>query len=320
MESVHNYAVNILITGAAGQDGSFLVDLHIKKGDKVWGTVSSDNKASSKINFEPIYSKLEDEGTAISVLNRIVPDRIYHMAAVHSSSTTKFPMTKEIREKMFACHVSTTKNILEWQVHNSSCRLVVALSSQMYSPVGNITKVSENSQVNPSNYYGETKVQAMNLLRQYREKYDLKTYGAILFNHTSLRSKSSFLFPHLARELAALARGENKEIYLDDASALIDITHAYEVCNGLYQLINTREPQEIIFSSGELFKISEVISKAASRLNLNPNVAIESKTKDDLTRKYVVGNNSLAWEKLGWKPIMKPEDILYEQVSKELKI
>lgn len=320
MESVHNNAVNILITGAAGQDGSFLADLHIRQGDNVWGTVSSKNQLSTKFSFEHVNSTLEDEKTAIHILDKIVPDRIYHVAAVHSSSTTKFPISEEIRKKMFACHVSTTKNILEWQVHNSSCRLVVALSSQMYSPVGRITKVSETSQVNPSNFYAETKVQAMNLLRQYREKYDLKAFGAILFNHTSLRSKSSFLFPHLARELAALVRGESKKVNLNDASALIDITHAYEVCNGLYQLINTNEPQEIIFSSGELVKISEIISKTVSRLNLNLNAAIESKTRDDLTRKFVVGNNSLAWEKLGWKPIMKPDDILYEQVSKELKI
>ena len=138
---------------------------------------------------------LRDYTQTKKVFDEIKPEKIYHLAAKHLSSTNKALMNVGLMNEMRTCHVQITQNILEWQLSNPSCKSLIALSSQMYTPSTRTTIINEQSPCEPQNYYGETKLEAMKLLQFYRRNFHVKTYGAILFNHTSTRSRPDFLFP-----------------------------------------------------------------------------------------------------------------------------
>ena len=82
-----------LITGITGQDGAYLTELLLNKGYEVHGTI----RRSSSINTERIdgliskylesdqlnlhYSDLLDSSSITNLLNNILPDEVYNLAA-----------------------------------------------------------------------------------------------------------------------------------------------------------------------------------------------------------------------------------------------
>lgn len=312
--------MRVLITGVRGQDGSILAEIHSQKGDQVWGTVSSANPSPILNDIEIVTEGLEKPRTAHRVLNQIRPDRIYHLATKHRSSIISTPLTFDARNEIYDCHVSVTRNILDWQVVNQTSRSLFALSSQMYTPTRRETLVSEDSPCCPQNYYAETKLEMFKLLRQYRENFKVKTFGAILFNHTSIKSKSDFIFPHLAKEIAKVIRGESIQICVKDSKALIDICHAEEICQGLTQIIEIDNSCDIIFSSGRLISISEIVANTLHLLEFKRDYELKSEVKSNMRGKFLFGDTSRVVKFITWQALLPPEDILLQLVCKELNL
>jgi GDP-D-mannose dehydratase len=233
-------SVRILVIGASGQDGSMVAETYANSGHHVIGVTSKPVKSlHSQIEMLNIdFAKSED---ARSLLQKFLPHRIYNLAAVHSSSTSSVQPNLHIRDSMYRCNVEITQNILEWQREEPSCKAVIALSSQMYSGHKGKQSINEESEFSPQNYYAQTKVQGFNLLREFRELYDTQTFGAILFNHTSSRSKGEFLFPQLVHQLKAVLKGESSKISLKNPDFKIDVCHASEVTHAMMQMIELKE-------------------------------------------------------------------------------
>src|SRR3990167_149255 len=76
-----------LITGITGQDGSYLADLLLEKGYKVYGMMrrsSTDNLERInhiKDKVELVYGDLSDESAIFRIIKEIQPDEIYNLAA-----------------------------------------------------------------------------------------------------------------------------------------------------------------------------------------------------------------------------------------------
>ena len=305
--------MRILITGIEGQDGSILAEKHLGRGDEVWGTVSS-RKLAGRAGYELLRAPLESLEESTRIFDQIKPERIYHLAAKHLASTNHESLNLDIMSKMYDCHVQITRNILEWQISNSSCKSLIALSSQMYTPIVQSHVINEDSQCDPQNFYASTKFEAMKLLQSYRKNYLVRTYGAILFNHTSTRSRPDFLFPYLAREIANLIKGTSTEISLSDPNAMIDICHADEVCEGLYNLLCHEEPCDVIFSSGKLVSIADLITNTLQILNFQGNYTVTKSGNHKVNQKSLLGDPSLAAKLINWKAKLRPEEIMVEHV------
>ncbi len=82
-----------LITGITGQDGSYLTELLLKKGYKVYGLIRrSSTFGTGRIDhiykdphekpaLELIYGDLTDGGNLAGILNDINPDEVYNLGA-----------------------------------------------------------------------------------------------------------------------------------------------------------------------------------------------------------------------------------------------
>jgi GDPmannose 4,6-dehydratase len=309
--------MRVLITGVTGQDGSILSEKHLQNGDQVWGSTSV-SSLNDPINLKIIDNELHNPIIANKILNQIKPNRIYHLAAKHFNSTETTNIDNEIKREMYACHVEITKNILEWQVANPITKSLVALSSQMYPINRYKMRIDEKSICAPINYYGKTKALAFNLIKQYRSKYKVKSYGAILFNHTSIKSKPEFLFPLLAKQMSNVIRGVTSEILLRDPDAEIDICHASEVCEGLFKFMNYEPSCDLVFASGKLIKISYLVQLTFKLLEFKGSyLMVQSGSKSE-NNENLIGDNRLAARIIGWKAIKTPEEILAEQIKEIL--
>jgi GDPmannose 4,6-dehydratase len=305
--------MRILVLGASGQDGSIIAEKYTKGGHQVIG-VNSSPKTTGSIGIEMLDFDFTNLNESTSLLQAFRPDRIFHLATVHSSSALVEIPVERTRSAIFQCNVEITRNILDWQRLESNCKSVFALSSQMYSSQKSGRVIDETSKFAPQNYYAETKIQALSLIRKYRQKYKTQSFGAILFNHTSTRSKAEFLFPQLVIQIKEILAGKSSTITLQDPDLELDICHASEISYALMELIELCEPTDFVLARGECIKIRDLITNVFGRLSFDGHFEIKKSGKS-IGNLGLIGDSSKAFRTFGWKANLTPEDILLEMIG-----
>ena len=302
--------MKILITGAAGQDGSILARDLISQNHEVLGIAKSSN-ALYKDFWTLGVSRVESHDLANSkvseeILDAFQPAIIFHLAAVHTNSLGMSSLGDQMHNEMTRCHVNIATNIMDWQVKNTNSKLIVALSSQIFSPTLGSTGVVEESIPAPSSIYGYSKLAAWEAIKSYREKHGLWAAGAILFNHTSEHSKPGYLFPTLAAQLAQQFDNPKVQINVKDVNAIVDFTSAYDVCEGMWRMSHLNQPADFVFASGKPNRIADLINEAQNILRLP--ISHFSQHKSDSRSLY--GDISKARDQLDWNPKTSPAELL----------
>lgn len=304
--------MRFLITGANGQDGQYLVNSLKSAGHEV---IEIGRKYSRFFQtgqmIEARSPKLDDPSTLKEFLDSQKPDCILHFAAVHYPAMIHNGESN--RDEMVACHVTTTKNFLGWLVKNEDSKMVVALSSQMYSANIENVRISERTIHNPSTFYGETKSEAHSLIRRYSDEYQTNAAGAILFNHTSTRSKASFLFPILAKAISESIKSGYKDITVRNSHAYLDMGFSDEYCEGIISMLTEDRLTDYVFSSGTASTINSIVSETLSTLGHQGR--IELLTESSEPRWCPVGDSTKARNNLHWQPKKRPSEILAEMVE-----
>ena len=255
-----------LVIGSRGQDGRIMSQILLKKGYEVMGVVRENSMLSnSQSEFTEYDSDLSDATCFSKLLREIEPDHIFHFGAIHANSRDMPDLELSQSDEMLKCHVNITQNILEWQTRNS-CTSLIALSSFIYTPQFPRHEVSVEEPFNPQNYYGRTKLQALKHIREYRRKFNVKSAGLILFNHSSEFSKPEFLIPSIASNLLNAHRS-GKRTLIKNSQQLVDVSNAHEFCSGFYKIIEKELYGDFIFSSGNLRSIQSLYVEAINRLN-----------------------------------------------------
>jgi len=316
-----------LITGISGQDGTFLKKILVRNEYDVFGVLRPTSQMGSNwqndltrylTNRQPernIEIDLADPNLCNEYLNLIKPDRIFHLAAEHAPASEMASAENEKSQEMYKSHIALTQNLLEWIKSHTRTRLVVALTSQMYSPSLLQHKITEKSIYGPQNLYARTKLEGFNLLKKYRQEYGLFANGMILFNHTSAIAKPTYLFGQIARQLVDFKNQERKYITIQNAQQKIDMCDASEVCEAIYRSIEYDVPQDYVISSGRINSIESIIVEAAQLLQIE----LSKKNICSLQKKkkfaYIYGDPTEAFKHLNWKAQKTPPQILRDIVN-----
>lgn len=308
-----------LVIGDSGQDGQIL-SLRLRSlGLDVLG-VSRSRTLVNDHSQEPVY--LSDQKICDEFLSKYEPQVIFHVAAVHGSSNLQETIISQHRQEMYACHVEITKNVLRWiELKSQTSKFHLALSSQMYSPKYTDFLVDELTETNPSNYYGQTKVEAWALVKLFREQHSLSANASILFNHASIFSKNDFVFSFLAEQFSHVINKESDQIYLRDPWASIDVSWAFEVCDAMLSSIRIAPQEDFVFASGTNRELNEIVQNTLLRFGLNKScLTWDSKmqTSGLTSKNSLIANPHKAKSLLGWNTELSPEDILETMVLHKL--
>ena len=166
-----------VVTGGAGFVGSYLVKLLIKEGHEV--TVIDNLHKGKKENLETVLSKIKFEEVDIrdvenleKILENI--DGVFHQAAL-TVVQDSFDRPKEYHD----VNVIGTENIFKLAKKNNF-KVVYASSSSVYGHKNDMP-IKENSERNPINPYGQTKLDDEYLFEKY-SKIGTKIIGLRYFN------------------------------------------------------------------------------------------------------------------------------------------
>jgi GDPmannose 4,6-dehydratase len=312
-------SVIALVIGSAGQDGQILVSDLSRRGYKVISVTRS------TIHFESlpeVFCDLSQETLAHKFLSKYEPNLIFHVGAVHGSSETQDSIIATNKAEMYSCHVEITRNIISWLTSNSNARFHLALSSQMYQASPFATPVTEMTPTNPQNFYGQTKSEAWDLLREYRNHNNLKVSASILFNHASKFSREDFVFAELANQFVELLNRERSTISLRNPFAMIDVTSAVEVCNAMILNVTRFPNEDFVLASGRIVRLSEIITSVASHLGVSNRISNLDYFLHPIASAsppIVMADPSKAKKLLGWQAEITPVRILLEIISHKMK-
>ncbi len=284
--------------------GSHLAEFLIQKKQKIYGTCLAcepqDNIAHIKEKIKITECDVTDFNSLRKLINRIKPDRIYHLAAFSSvgESFTKPLDAVEV-------NVRGTLYLLEiLRKIKKRIRLLVVSSSDIY---GKVKKkdlpIKETHNLNPISPYGASKACADLLAYQYYQSYGTLVIRTRSFNHTGPRQRLGFVVPDFASQIARIDKGISKPLMkVGNLSARRDVSDVRDVVRAYYLLMEKGRPGEAYnVCSDKAYKIETFLSTLLRFSSKHIKVRKKGKTRP-AEIPILLGDNSKIEKEVGWKP------------------
>ncbi|WP_171165574.1 GDP-mannose 4,6-dehydratase [Streptomyces sp. I05A-00742] len=265
-----------LITGITGQDGSYLADLLLDKGYEVHGIVRRSSTFNTRrldhIYRDPHdagrrlilhYGDVSDASRLVTLLARIRPDEVYHLAA-QSHVRVSFDEPEHTGD---ITGLGTTRLLEAILMTARDIRYYQASSSEMFG--GTPPPQNEESAFRPRSPYGAAKLYGYWMTRTYREAYGLFAVNGILFNHESPRRGETFVTRKIARAAARVKAGLDKHLYLGNLDAVRDWGYAPEYVEGMWRMLQLDRPDDYVLATGVGSTVREFAEHCFSHVGLD---------------------------------------------------
>ena len=332
-----------IITGITGQDGSYLAELLLDKGYTVYGLVRRTsqptqgrnliNHLMDNDNFNLVNGDLTDQSSIDNAVKEIQPDEFYNLGAQSfvPESWRSPTMTADVTG------LGALRCLEAIKLVKPDCKFYQAGSSEQFGDVREIPQ-NELTPFYPRSPYGCAKVFAYDITRNYRESYGLFACTGILFNHESPRRGLEFVTRKVTITVARIAKGLDECLSIGNVKAKRDWGFAGDYVEMQWRMLQQENPEDFVVATGETHSVQEMINLAFSRVNLeltwsgegvntiatDQNGVIRVRTNPKFFRPaevdLLVGDYSLAAEKLGWKPSTSFSELVEMMVDSDLKI
>lgn len=317
------------ITGITGQTGSYLCDLLLSKGYKVYGL----KRRSSSLNteridhvyvdphidsgkLEMVYGDLADYSSLASWIGDIKPDLFFNMGA-QSHVRVSF----DIPEYTMDVTGTGVLRVLEAIRKNSpKTRFLTASSSEMFG--SQPPPQNENTVFHPRSPYGVAKVAGFYATVNYREAYGLHACNAISFNHESPRRGETFVTRKITRAATRIKLGLQDKLYLGNLDARRDWSHAADVADAMYKIVTAPQADDYVVSSGEMYSVLEFAKLVFGILGLDYTQYIEFDAKYLRPSEVdaLCGDSTKLRTQLGWAPSYSFLDLVQEMVDSDMEL
>jgi len=311
-----------LVTGITGQDGSYLAELLLHKGYEVHGIV----RRSSSLNtsrIDHIFDRLRlhygdmTDGTSITrILSLVRPDEIYALGA-QSHVMVSFE-NPEYTAQVDA--VGTLRLLEAIRILGIHPKVYQASTSEMFGIAP--SPQNEETPLLPVSPYGAAKVYAYHITRTYRQGYGMFISNGILFNHESSRRGVTFVTRKITRGLAAIKRGEQKELVLGNLDALRDWGHARDFVEAMWLMLQREKPDDYVIGTGEQHSVREFVEEAGKCLgfsNVWDFVRSDSRYMRPAEVPDLCADYLKARRELGWSPRTTFKELVREMCEADME-
>lgn len=332
-----------VITGVTGQDGAYLVALLLDKGYRVFGTF----RRTSSVNFwrlaelgvmehpnlHLVEFDLTDLSSCIRLMEKSQPDEVYNLAA-QSFVGVSFDQPLTTGEITGLGAVNLLEAI---RIVNPKIRFYQASTSEMFGLVQAVPQ-SETTPFYPRSPYGVAKLYAHWMTINYRESYGIFGTSGILFNHESPLRGKEFVTRKITDTLARIKLGQADVLELGNLDASRDWGYAEDYVEGMWRMLQVDEPDTFVLATNRTTTVRDFVTLAGKAAG----IGLEWRGKDEqeegvdtATGKVIVrinpafyrpaevdllmGDPSLAREKLGWEASTPLEELCRMMVEADLR-
>jgi GDPmannose 4,6-dehydratase len=294
-----------LITGITGQDGSYLAELLLDKGYRVFGVVRrSSTTPYERISHlvdkvELLSADLLDQHSLVDAMQECKPDEIYNLAA---QSFVQTSWTQPVLTGEFTA-LGVTRMLEAMRKAAPKARFYQASSSEMFGKVVE-TPQRETTPYYPRSPYGVAKCYGHWITVNYRESFGLYAVSGILFNHESPRRGLEFVTRKVTDGVARIKLGYQKELHLGNLDARRDWGFAGDYVDAMWRMLQQDEPDDYVVGTGETWSVRQLceIAFECAGLNWEDHVVFDQKFMRPAEVDLLVADPSKAKRALGWEP------------------
>lgn len=316
------------ITGITGQTGSYLCDLLLAKGYKVYGM----KRRSSSLNtgridhiyedptrhnkLEMMFGDLSDSSSLSTWIGDVKPDLFFNLGA-QSHVRVSF----DIPEYTMDVTGTGVLRVLEAiRLRSPKTRFLTASSSEMFG--SSPPPQNETTPFHPRSPYGVAKVAGYHMTVNYREAYGLHASNAISYNHESGRRGETFVTRKITRAATRIKLGLQNKLYLGNLDAKRDWSHAADVAEAMYRIITAPEPDDFVIASGEMHSVQEFALLVFYKLGMNYKdyVEFDAQYLRPSEVDALCGDASKIKEKLGWEPKYNFQQLVDEMIDSDMEL
>lgn len=311
------------ITGITGQAGSYLTELLLESGYKVYGlkrrssllgTDRIDHLFNNE-NLKLVYGDLSDYSSILNFVGDVKPDLFFNLAA-----QSHVKVSFDIPEFTMDSTGTSVLRILE-AIKKSSpkTRFLTSSSSEMFG--ASPPPQNESTKFMPRSPYAIAKVAGYYSTINYREAYNLFAANAINFNFESPRRGETFVTRKITRAATRIKLGLQDKLVLGNLNAKRDWSHAKDTVSGMFKIINQDNPDDYVISSGDMHSVQEFVELVFENLNLDwkEYVSIDSKYFRPTEVDALCGDSSKL-RSIGWEPKYSFMNLVNEMIASDLEL
>jgi GDPmannose 4,6-dehydratase len=312
-----------LITGIAGQDGSYMADLLLFKGYRVLGL---DRHSNMEIytNLQHIRDEIEyfradlnDQSSLVAILEEYYPDEIYNFAALSfpAGSWARPVITGDVTGLGVARLLEATRLVCP------QARMFQASSSEMFGLACQVPQ-TESTPFQPRNPYGVAKLYGHWMTVNYRQQHELFACSGILYNHESPRRGLQYVTRKISHAVARIKLGLADEIRLGNLDAQRDWGYAGDYVEAMWLMLQQDQADDYIVCTGKPHTVREFCDAAFSHVDLDYRdyVVQDPRFYRPAEKQILVGDPARARKKLGWMPRLSFEQLIQMMVDTDLQV
>jgi len=311
-----------LITGINGQDGSYLAEFLLEKGYEVHGTLKRNSVAENQTSrldhiFGKVhlhYADLTDLSSLIFVLQQVMPDEVYNLAA---QSHVRISFDQPVYTAN-ATGLGVLNMIEAVKLVNKNIRIYQASSSEMFgNSIDDDGFQRETTPLIPVSPYGCSKVFGYNIARNYRNSYGMYISNGILFNHESPRRGSNFVTNKVAKTAVEIKLGIRDKLALGNLNATRDWGHAKDYVEAMWMILQLDQPDDFVCATGISHSVQDLVEFVFNKLELDwkEYITVDEKYLRPEELEDLKGDSSKLREVTGWEPNYTFEEMMDEMVD-----
>jgi len=307
-----------LVTGATGQDGSYLCERLAAEGAELHAVVAEDAAggypwlaAAAQVH----QLDLRDTPDLAALVADVAPDEVYNLAGLSSvaQSWEQPVLTAEINAVAVAVLLQAC-----WELQQRAggpVRVVQASSAEIF---GNATESpqSERTPLAPTNPYGAAKAYAHQLVGVYRG-LGLHASSCILYNHESPRRPVTFVTRKITNTVAQIARGEDVVLSLGELEVQRDWGWAPDYVDGMVRAARHTEAGDYVFATGTTHSVREFVDAAFAAVGITDWerwVELDTGFLRPVETQDTRGDATRAMTVLGWTPTVEFAELVRRMV------
>ena len=294
--------MNILVTGGAGFIGSHLVDGLVEAGHHVVVVDNLSTGCREHVHDQAVFYEMDilqkDE------LARIFADGAFDIV-FHEAAQTLVPYSMEHPREDAELNIMGLLNVLELCRQFGVKKFLFSSSAAVYGDNVQVP-LAENTPLQPTSFYGLTKVTAEKYIQMYHDvfglSYAILRYSNVYGERAEVGGEGGVINVFAKRA----ARDMDITVY-GDGSQSRDYIYVGDIANGIVCALTTEQADEVYhLSTGRESSLLDVLAelRRASGKELTPNFA---RTRSGDIYRSVLSNEK-ARRLLGWEPYMKLKD------------
>jgi GDPmannose 4,6-dehydratase len=314
-----------LITGITGQDGSYLAELLLSKGYKVYGltrrtsTINNERIKHIEDKVEFLQGDLLDQSSLTEAVLQSQPDEVYNLAA---QSFVKTSWNQPVLTGEFTA-LGVTRMLEALRSASPKSKFYQASSSEMFGKVTEIPQ-KETTRFYPRSPYGVAKAYGHYITLNYRESYDIFACSGILFNHESPRRGLEFVTRKITNAVARIKLGTQEKLELGNLEAKRDWGFAGDYVEAMWLMLQQEKPEDFVIATGEAHSVREFVQLAFEVVGITDWEKYVISDKPEHLRPaevdHLIGDYSKAEKILGWKPKTSFKELIEMMVKADLEM